>query len=530
MSAEIPMQGATSFSPVGILRPSAFQHSVTDLHVQETNLSWIVLTGPYAYKIKKGVAFSFVDQSTPEQRKTLCEAELRLNRRLASDLYEAVVPISTDGEGLHFGGSGVVADYAVKMKQFASDQELSVLLEQRTVDAVEIGELGVRLADFHQSLPGESAAHHWQGTQQLHDAVLGTLATVLCHVDADSRAPELGSLVDWIHDFLHNHLDLLRRREREGHIRECHGDLHARNIVRWHRQLVPFDSLEFDPKLRWIDTMNDAAFLFMDLIAHDRPDLAFVFLNAYVSRTGDYDGVRLLHFYAVYRALVRALVDSLAAQNRPAACDRFRRYARLRINTATQLSQASASGLIMMHGLSGSGKSAVSMQLAEQLGAVQIRSDVERKRLQTQSGATSIHTEEFDQRTYAHLLECAESCLQGGVTTIVDAAFLQAVDRDRFRALADAHGIPLLIVSCQAPLAELEARIERRRRAGRDPSDADVPELHRQMETWVPIGTDERSHLITVDTMLKDAVPEAVSRIRALLLPGMRTPTMQRMP
>jgi uncharacterized protein len=519
-SIEPRSSNQSASAPLSILRPSAFPHPITDLRVRETNLSWVVLTGPYAYKIKKSVSLGFVDQSTLEQRKALCEEELRLNRRLAGDLYEAVVPITRGNEGLQVAGAGVVIDYAVKMKQFAAAQELSVLLASKSVDAAEIGRFGLRLADFHQSLPKAVGVADSQGTQQVHDAVLGSLATVLCHVDESIRPPELGSLIDWIHDFFHDSIFLLCKRERDGHIRECHGDLHARNIVRWHGQLVPFDSLEFDPKLRWIDTMNDVAFLFMDLASHNRQDLAFVFLNGYLARSGDYDGVRLLRFYAIYRALIRAMVDLLAAENLPAGRDKYRQLARLRLNTATSLLTAPEPALIVMHGLSGSGKSWVSSCLAEQLGAVQIRSDVERKRLQAESGAAAIHTEEFNQRTYARLFECAESCLQGGVTAIVDAAFLEAGNRDQFRVWADSHGIPFLVVSCRADRLELEARIERRRLSGADASDADLLELRRQLSAWVPIGFADMSRVVTIDTMLTEAVSEALPRIRAMLHAG----------
>lgn len=516
-SVEPLLEDKAEFTPADILRPAAFPHPVTELRVQQTNLSWIVLTGPYAYKIKKSVAFSFVDQSTLQRRNALCEEELRLNQRLASNLYEAVVPITRLNEEVTVGGHGEIVDYAVKMKQFEAADELSALLKAQAVDATELADLGVRLADFHLSLPKEESAGELRATQQLHDAVLGSLATVLCHLDEGTRCAELGALVDWIHDFFHDSLLVLGQRERDGHIRECHGDLHAGNIVRWGGQLIPFDSLDFDPKLRWIDTMNDVAFLFMDLSSHNRRDLAFDFLNAYLSRTGDYDGVRLLNFYSIYRALIRAMVDLLSAENLATDRDTYRQRARLRLNTATGLLDAKDPALIIMHGLSGSGKSFVSALIAEQLGGVQIRSDVERKRLQAGSGVTAIHTEEFNQRTYARLFECAQSCLQGGVTAIVDAAFLEARNRDQFKAWADSHGIPFLIVSCEAELSELESRIERRGALGVDPSDADLEELRRQFRVWVPIGMGDTRRVVTINTMRPGAVQEALPRLRATL-------------
>ena len=207
------------------------------------------------------------------------------------------------------------------------------------------------------------------------------MAMLLSHLGGDTQLPEMGTLIDWTHDYLHNSLSRLRQREQSGFIRECHGDLHARNVVRWRGRLTPFDCLEFDPKLRWIDVMNDVAFLVMDLVAHNRGDLAFTFLNSYLEHTGDYDGVRLLPFYAVYRALVRAKVDSIGAEGDLAQREEFRRRLRMRVKTAAAFISAPSPALIIMHGPSGSGKSSLSERLVVQLGAVRIRSDLERKRL-----------------------------------------------------------------------------------------------------------------------------------------------------
>jgi uncharacterized protein len=511
------------FRPIDLLRTAAFPHAVTELQLRETNLAWVVLTGRFAYKIKKAVTLSFVDQSTLAQRKGLCEEELRLNRRLAGDLYEAVVPITKDPDGLRVGGRvGPTVEFAVKMRQFEASQELAALLDRGTVAAAEIQAFATQLAVFHQNLPPASHAGGLQATQHLHDAVLGTLGTLLCHFDPDTQFPALGVLVDWMHDFLHDNLAVLQKREYGEHIRECHGDLHARNIVRWNGQLVPFDSLEFDPTLRWIDVMSDVAFLYMDLVSHGRNDLAFAFLNAYLAHGGDYDGVRLLRFYAIYHALVRAMVDELAAEGQTASRTAYLARGRNRLSTAVDLLQAPRPGLIIMHGLSGSGKSWVSARLAENLGALLVRSDIERKRLQRQTGAERIHTAQFDQSTYARLLACAESGLHGGVNVIIDAAFLEAHNRERFRTWAEAHSTPFIVASCRADLPVLEARIVSRQQLGIDPSDADLVELRRQTQLYVPPGEAEMPFLVEVNTMSKEAVSEAFARIRSKLNIGTR--------
>jgi len=344
----------------------------------------------------------------------------------------------------------------------------------------------------------------------------------LSHLDADTLLPEIGTVIDWTHDFLHESLSRLRLREQAGFIRECHGDLHARNIVRWRGRLTAFDCLEFDPNLRWIDVMNDAAFLVMDFMAHARNDLTFTFLNSYLEHTGDYDGVRFLRFYAVYRALVRAMVDSIGAEQDSAHREEFRQRLRTRVTTAAKFIGAALPFLLIMHGPSGSGKSVLSERLATQLGAVRIRSDLERKRLaESQPPAVraggfmqGIYTPDFSRRTYARLLECAENCLQGGMNVIVDAAFLNREDRRLFGELAAQQHLPFVIVSCEAERQVLAERIEVRRQARIGPSEADVTVLDRQLQNMEPLRPDEGLHIVTVDTSRARAYEKALASIQ----------------
>ncbi len=496
-----------AFTPSDLLTPSAFPHPVARLEVRETNISYVILTGEYAYKIKKSLDLGFIDTSTLEQRHRLCQEELRLNRRLVPDLYMDVVAITRDFAGVRVGGNGPIIEYAVRMRQFEASEELSTLLERGEISAPEIADLALTIAAFHASGPPAECRGDYPYTQKLQDAVLGNMAILISHLDADTQLPEMGALIDWTHDYLHCSLSRLRLREQAGFIRECHGDLHARNVVRWHGRLTPFDCLEFDPKLRWIDVMNDVAFLVMDLVAHRRQDLAFVFLNTYLERTGDYAGVRLLPFYAVYRALVRAMVDSIGAERDLAHREEFRRRLRMRVNTAAEFVSAPRPTLFIMHGPSGSGKSFLSERLAAQLGAVRLRSDLERKRLAgTQAAAPAggfeqgIYSPEFSRRTYTRLLECAESCLRGGVNVIVDAAFLNGEDRRLFHELALQQGVQFIIVSCEAGRQVLAERIGMRQQARIDPSDADLAVLDRQLEDLQPLRPEERLHSVGVDT------------------------------
>jgi hypothetical protein len=514
-SADLP-----AFNPKD-LRAAAFPHPIVRLEVRETHISWVVLTGPFAYKIKKSVQFDFLDTSTLERRHHLCEEELRLNRRLASDLYVDVVPITRDAEGLRVGGQGQVLDYAVRMKQFDISQELPELLARSAVSSTEITDLGLRLADFHRQVPTAPASRDFPHTRELHDAVLGNLALLLSHLDDQALMAEVGAVVEWTHDYLKGSLDALRSREEHGAIRECHGDLHAGNIVRWAGRLVPFDCLEFDPKLRWIDVMNDIAFLVMDLTARDRPDLAFAFLNAYLERTGDYEGLRHLGFYAVYRALVRAMVDSLGAEQSPARRGELHARLKARIKAARTYVDRPQPALILMHGLSGSGKSWLSEQLIAPLAAVRMRSDVERKRI---AGVNSnnaagnfgqgMYSPNMTHRTYARLLECAESALNGGINTLLDAAFLTRSVRHLFQELAARRGSPFIILACRADHATMIRRLAERGQRRTDPSDADAAILAQQPQAADPLDDEERARTLQIDTTDPQACHNALAGIR----------------
>lgn len=524
-SEPVTIDEAPAFKLTDMLSPAVFPHAVARIDVRETTLSWVILTGPFAYKIKKCVQSNLVDASTLSRRRQLCDDELRLNRRLAADLYVEVVRITRDTGGLKVGGDGPVVEYAVKMRQFDPSEELSALLERGAVSSLELVDLAVRLAGFHARASRAPSAENFPHTAQLRDAVLGNLATLLSHLAAEPLPPELDALIDWTHDRLRDLLPPLQMREQLGMIRECHGDLHAGNVARWRGQLVPFDCLEFDPKLRWIDVMNDVAFLMMDLVAHERHDLAFVFLNAYLEQGGDYEGVRLLGFYAVYRALVRAMVDSVRIEQDPQGRDGHRQRLLNRVKTAARFARESAHALIIMHGLSGSGKSWLSRRLAVDLGAVRIRSDLERKRLlgiepslhKDAGFAQGIYAPEFHRRTYARLRACAQSCCQGGLSTIVDAAFLDAADRRSFRDLALKCGIRFIIVSCAADREVLRTRVEVRRQRGLDPSDADVAVLDHQLRAMQPLSEEDRAHLVLVRTDGPDAHERAVAAIQGRL-------------
>ncbi|MFI4889171.1 MAG: AAA family ATPase [Steroidobacterales bacterium] len=505
-----------------LLAPASFPHEVNCLQTRETALSWIVLTGPFAYKIKKSLHLDYVNTTTLASRRHLCAEELRLNRRLAPDLYVDVVAIVREAGGLRIASSGNAVEYAVRMRQFDPAQELACLLERHEVSPGEIAAFAEDIADFHAGAAIETNSADYPGTERLYSAVRSNLGSLLARQSGGPGPNGLGRLVDWTHDCLSTELRRIRAREYLGFIRECHGDLHAHNVVRWKGRLTAFDCIEFAPGLRWIDTMNDVAFMVMDLAGHDRWDLAMCFLNRYLERSGDYAGVRLLAFYAAYRALVRAMVDSIFAQQHPEQIGEYLQRAQRRIATAAGFMDRPRPALILMHGPSGSGKSWVSERLCGPLHAVRVRSDVERKRFAADAGAGNgdggvdrgLYAPQVSEHTYARLADCAEDCLGGGFNTIIDAAFLRHEDRQRFTDLAARREIPCLILSCAADRSVLAERIEARRRAASDPSDANLAVLQKQLRSAEALDALELENSIAVDTNDAQTLPHVLAAVR----------------
>lgn len=496
----------------GLLRPEAYPHAVHGVHVIETHISWVVLTGDYAYKVKKPVDLGFVDFSTPERRQRACEDELRLNRRLAASIYLDVVPLCGGPCQPRVGKPGEEGfEYAVRMRQFPDDARLDHQLERGRVGVSDMDEIAELLSAFHGSLPAASpdSSHGKPG------AVYALMRDNFEAVDATRLGVREAGMLQRVEAWTAGRFGALRTRlaarRRDGFVRECHGDLHLGNLARVDRRILPFDCIEFSESLRWIDVISEVAFLWMDLCARGREDLGFRFLNTYLAGTGDYPGLALLRLYAVYRAMVRVKVAAIRlsqhASDRSDAETAWRDL-RIHLELAERISRPGRGAIVITTGLSGSGKSQLAGLLAMRLPAVQVRSDIERKRLhglapaaRSESGvAAGIYTAEAGRRTYARLREVAAVVAGAGMTVLVDATFLEASRRDSMRRLAETLGVPFLVLECRAGPDELRRRVRRRARGGVDPSEADVAVLEKQLADWRPLADAERSSTITVDT------------------------------
>ena len=491
-----------------------FEHHIDKFDIIETHISFILLTGPYAYKFKKPVNLGFLDYSTLEKRRYYCNEEVRLNRRLAPGLYLEVVPITGSEKYPVIGGDGPVLEYAVKMVQFPVDAGLDQVLKAGYFTKSHVEELAAVIAAFHSFIPGAGPDLPFGLPENVKQSVFENFSQINPHLvdDAEYR-DKLSEVRQWSLKQYNVLKERLAERKRDGYIRECHGDMHLANIILYEGRLVVFDCIEFSENLRWIDVMSEVAFLAMDLESQEQTAFAHRFVNKYLEHTGDYAGLSLLCFYCVYRALVRAKVACLSLLNtaftdarKQEIIGKYRNY----IDRALHYTRQNAGNgyLVITYGLSGSGKSTVVRSICEYLSAISIRSDVERKRLsgvarmtQTEAGIQAgIYSDLKTQQTYAILCDLAEKVMHAGYPVIVDATFLALKNRLIMRDLARRLEVPFIILTVQAGKRTLHRRIQERQEARSDVSEAGIPVLDYQIRSMQPLDVSEQQHQILVNT------------------------------
>lgn len=493
-----------------LCNPVLYDHEADSVELVETHISWVLLSGAYAYKIKKAVNLGFLDFSTLEKRRFFCGEELRLNRRLAPKLYLDVVPISGTSAEPKLNGTGSAIEYAVKMLRFPQEALLDRMLAQGKFTPAQADAMAREVARFHAATA--AATPEGLGTPQaVHQPVRENFAQI---AERSRGLPEnvtLDPLKQWSErEFARRRTDFALRRE-HGLVRECHGDLHLGNMAWIDDQPILFDCIEFNPSLRWIDVISDAAFVVMDLHDRGRPDLAQRFLNTYLEQTGDFDGLRLLPYYLCYRAMVRAKVScirtdqsGLSTEQQQTASQQAAAY----VHLASLFTRPSRPWLLITHGYSGSGKTTATQLLLEQTSAIRLRSDVERKRLfglapdaRSQSGIDQgLYTPDAHLKTYRHLEVLAREVLQAGFPVIVDAAFLKRAEREAFRSLALELGIPFLILELHAAEDTMRQRIVHREQFGRDASEATLQVLELQMRSGEGIAAEEKNWTATLNS------------------------------
>ncbi len=506
------------------------------VELRQTHVSYVFLAGAYVYKIKKPVRFDFLDASTLARRHQLCLEEVRLNRRLASGVYLGVVAIlRRDGGALALdeasagsAGAGAVVEWAVRMRRLGEATMLDQMVAQGAVSVAQIRAIGARLAAFHGAAAADkgweygSAASIWR----LVHGNLGELALD----SANTIAPaEVDELERFAHSIVDLRWSLLNRRARGARVCEGHGDLRCEHVSLAGDTITIIDCVEFSEGLRYVDVASDLGFLAMDLDRLGVRGLSDELVGGYREVSGDADLPLLIPLYKIHRALVRAKVESLrsrdattAPDQRAAAAIAARRY----VDLALDFARASRPAMVVVCGLSGSGKSTVARRLADRLGFEWLRSDEIRKRLAgvtpaerlSDGYARGAYSREFTQRTYAALLEEAAARLGDGAGVIVDATFAAPPYRAEALAVAARTRRPPLFVECVASHDEIVRRLTHRERRAGEISDAGVAIYLRQRGEFVAFGEIPQSCHLAVDTErgLEAASATIIERLKSL--------------
>ncbi len=481
-----------SLSPPELLaalsQPAAYPFAVDAVAVHQTHISMVFLAGDVAYKIKKPVQLGFLDFSTLERRKHFCEEEVRLNRRLAPQVYLGVVPVTRRHDGLHFEGAGPAVEWAVKMRRLPAEATLENRLADDGEKPFPLDALAQKLARFHAGAAAGAAIAAFGRFDVVAKNIRENFEQTASHVGVTVNPAVYERVRQLAEATLVDQHELIEARATRGVPRDTHGDLHLDHVYWFPDRPAPddwviIDCIEFNERFRYADPMSDVAFLAMDLAFHGRRDLAKAFVEAYVSAGGDAEGRALLPMYTSYRAVVRAKVEGMELaeteipdDERTLACRRAQAHWLVALGELEKPERRPA--LVLGAGLPGTGKSTLAAALAQSAHFDVLRSDVIRKELAgrapTESGRTAFGTGIYDaawtERTYHEIERRATALLVQGGRVLVDASFRSDSRRRCFFELAQRLGVPVLLLECRADPAVVRQRLKERRG---DASDAD---------------------------------------------------------
>lgn len=459
----------------------------------ETHISSVILSGEFAYKLKKPVDFGFLDFSTLEKRKEYCYEEVRINGGFAPVLAYGVVPIGGTPEQPLLDREPAI-EYAVRMRRFAQEDQLDRVAASGGLDAALADKLALQVADLHKNAIEADAVSDFGMPKRVLRPVSENFTLLEGTPLPENIREKIGRIRAWSLEQHRELEDFFIRRKAEGRVRECHGDLHLHNIALVEGEVTPFDAIEFNPWFRWIDVISDLAFLLMDLEYTGEKALANRLLNRYLEETGDYGALRGLSFYKTYRAMVRVKVTALrtgqagvSSEEKTALLNEIDAY----LDLALGFTEKPRPFLALMHGLSGSGKSHAAFFGCGLSGGIRIRSDVERMRL----FGEGVYTCEATRATYEMLVVLASGIVDAGYGVFVDATFLKAWQRELFEGITK-KGV---ILECRCTEAVALARIAKRQAARSDVSEADREVYFLQKKGEEPLSEKERHAVVTIN-------------------------------
>ena len=510
-----------------LLRPEAYPHRPEKIELRQTHISWVFLAGDLVYKVKKPVDFGFLDFTTLDKRRRFCEREVALNRRLCRDVYLGVVPVVRTPEGLKFEAEGEVVDWAVKMKRLPEEGMMGRLIEEGRLTSEHIELLVQKLVPFFREAETGPAVNRY-----------GSLETVRFNVEEnfEQTRPFVGRalsrlryeyIVSWSRRFMEEKEGVFARRIREGFIRDGHGDLYSANVCFDDlREVYVFDCIEFNERFRCGDVAQDLAFMAMDLDFHGLPHLSRLFIERYVELSGDRGLYEILDFYKCYRAYVRGKIGCFTSED-PGLSEEARKKALASARRYFDLAYAYAGGrplLLVVFGLSGTGKSVLSRALSERLLAIHFNSDVVRKELagippsehRFEPFESGLYAPEMTERTYEELLRRAEKELSAGRDVVLDATYRARKHREAVLHLAERLHARALFILCEAPEEVVRERLLLRARKEGEPSDGRWEIYLSQKERFEPPEEIPAESLLRLETT---APPEILAeRVEEFLL------------
>lgn len=495
-------------------RPEFYPHHVKKVEVVQTHISYVFIAGDFVYKLKKPVHFSFLDCSDLVHRRYLCNEEIRLNRRLAPDVYIGRLPIFRRGEDFGLGNQPIehpdAVDYVIKMRRLPADRMLNRMVARHEVDPATIDRLAAIIVDFHRAASSANAVRY-ASASALWRLVIGELMDAEQLVGMTLTAQQLSTIDNFCRGFITSHWKRLNARAAAGRIREGHGDLRCEHICIERGKILIFDCVEFSQRLRTCDLASEIAFLGMDLDRLGAPELADELIGAIAESTHDEELPLLMPFYKCYRAVIRGVVESLrsrqaevAEREREAALDLARRYFSLACSYATDAGPV----VIVACGLSGSGKSTLARALQHRFGLPIVSSDRMRKKLASipaerhaaDAYKSGMYSDAITESTYAAMLGEAEHLLHEATGVILDGTFQDPAHRAAAGKLAAHHQIPILFLECRADDVEIRRRLIERQKLGRNPSDATIEVYLRQLKDFVALTEIPKSSHLMVDT------------------------------
>jgi hypothetical protein len=513
-----------------LARPTAYLGDLSQVEVRQTHISVVFLAGEFAYKLKKPVRFGFVDYGTLERRRHFCTEEVRLNRRLAPQVYLGVVPITFEGDQVRVEGRGEPIEWAVKMRRLPDEARLKTRLLQGEIGADHLTALASKLAAFHRDAASGPGISRFGRFEVVSRNALENFDQSASQVGVTVSPEVFVRLRRLTEQALKNLHDLIESRASRDLPRETHGDLRLDHVYLFPQQpppndLIIIDGIEFSERLRHADPIADMAFLAMDLVYHGRRDLARSFVATYLHASGDSDGQRLVPFYLSYRAAVRGKVEGMKLDE-PEIPDQERLQARIRSQAHWIIALEALEepgrrpALILIGGLPGTGKSTLARGLASRAGFQVLRTDQVRKALARDRGSSlatdgGIYTTEWNDRTYAACLSQAEEALSQGRRVVVDASFREEARRRAFLEAASRLGVPAHLLLCQAHPEVIKDRLNRRQG---DASDADWNVYQLLATEWEEPSNQTRSQATPIPTAGSQeiALTHALTTLRRL--------------